>query len=244
MKKIIRIMILVLFCGVSCLSSSRARAQDESGLSMGIQVMNEPMISDGPTIAMVFGRLTGKEPDFSGWVERTQEYQAATPFEQGAIEKKRVSELRNTYYTLDITAPLVVKTQVKLSAYDTTNHGFFISNFTRFTFFPAQYEGKFYAIVPQGITDKQFLAINDATTVGAIEQAVSNSKDGTLPMVLYLKPVTASLHPVSIGGSQYWPIASDIGKMMLFSGDNQTLLWHNDSSDKNKTNQNLLNLYQ
>ncbi len=243
MKKIIRIMILVLCCGVCGLPSSRARAQDDSGISMGIQVMNEPMVTDGATVAMVFGRLTGQEPDFSSWVEQMPEYQNATPFEQSSIETNKIHDLRNTYYTLDITAPLIVKTQVKLTPYDTTNHGFFVSNFTRFTFFPVQYEGKFYAIVPQGIMDKQFLATSDATVVGAIEQALANTKDDILPMMLYLKPVTASLHPVSIGGKQYWPIAADVGKMMLFTSDDQTLLWKSDA-DKDKTNQNLLNLYQ
>ncbi|MBU6475778.1 MAG: hypothetical protein KGQ70_07405, partial [Alphaproteobacteria bacterium] len=188
-------------------------------------------------------RLTGHAPDFSGWARQTEAYKNASPFEQPTIEKNEVQQMQDAFGALDTTAPLIVKTQVQLSPYDANNHGFFVINFKKSTFFPARYAGKFYAIVPQGIMDKQWLPVSDAATRDAIEKAAAGSKGGQLPMILYLTPSYADTKPAMIDGYPYWPLAVTVSKVMLFSADNQTLLWHDYSSD-DKTRQSIMNLYQ
>ncbi len=244
MKKTSFLFVLSFFCALLALPSNHAMAQDASSLSLGPQLMNEPTVTDSETIAMIFGRLTGHAPDFSAWAQQTQAYKAASPFEQSTIEQNEVQQYQSAYAALSLTAPIIVKTQVQLSSYDPTNHGFFVTNFKNSTFFPAQYKDKFYAIVPQDIADKQWLQLSNPAMVDVIEKAVSSSKDGTLPMILYLTPNSADSRPAMINGVSYWPIAVQVGKMMLFSNDNQTLLWHNYPTQDNKVRQSIMNLYQ
>jgi hypothetical protein len=250
MKKIIFLAVLI---GVWCagfLPAGTASAQDAlspdavaAATAEGVQSTRPPATSPA-TIAMIFYKLTARAPDFESWVKQKDFYKNASPFEQPNIMTEQVQKMKDSYNLIMLTEPIVVETQVKLAPYDETNQGFFVESFKSSTFFPVTYAGESYAIVPQGITDKQWLKMDDPTIAKSIDAAAGN--DRLLTMVLRLTPRFADAKsPAAIDGENYWPIAADIKSMMIYPLNKDTLLWQSDNADtKDKNHQGILNLYQ
>jgi hypothetical protein len=250
MKKII----FLLCAWVICSPAFPAAAQGDFTAGMAAQgfTMNaaaqsqKPAVTSPITIALAFSKLTRTKPDLTAWAMQSEAYKNAMPIEQPTVLDKEIQKLKSAFNLLNLSEPLIVETDVQLSPYSVASHGFFVQNFKTSTFFPAIYAGKYYALVPQGIAEKQWLEVNDAPTVDAINKAVAASKNGLLKMTLYLIPEYGDASTsVNIEGENYWPIVVDVKKMTLYPAEGDTALWHTfDPNAFDKTHQNILNLKQ
>ena len=213
--------------------------------SLGVVEQTKPPLTSPLTVALVYYKLTARAPDFDSWVKQQDAYRNASSFDQPAVMANMVQKLKDAYNLLLLTDPLIVETQALLSPYDAKNQGFFIQNFKPSTFFPATYAGQSYAIVPQDIMDKQWLKVDDPEVVAAIEKAAAGN-GRLLTLILFLIPRYADAKsPAFIDGENYWLMAADVKKMMLYQPGSNTMLWQSTAPGlSDKTRQNLLNLYQ
>ena len=81
--------------------------------------------------------------------------------------------------------------------------------------------------------------------VAAIEKAAAGN-GRLLTLILFLIPRYADAKsPAFIDGENYWLMAADVKKMMLYQPGSNTMLWQSTAPGlSDKTRQNLLNLYQ
>lgn len=193
-------------------------------------------------IAMTFYKLARQLPDFDGWARQTQAYADAPAADKAVAALREAQALKDMYSLLILQEPLVIETPVQLSGYSASNGGFFVESFKEDTFFQVRHNGRAYAIVPQGITDRQFLQEEDPAMIGAIEAA----KKGGLMMTLLLSPTYADgTAPVALDGENYWPLSAVVDQMILHAADGAIPLWQSqDSAADNQKHRELLNLRQ
>lgn len=191
--------------------------------TQGVAAQNlKPEPSSPAHIAMTFYKLTRQIPDFDAWVRASQIYNTAADVDKPATLHRERQELNNRFSLLTLQEPLVVETPVTLSAYNAAAQGFFVENFKDDTFFPAHHLDHGYAIVPQGIIDRQFLKVEDPALASTIEAA----RDRALTMVLLLSPKYAdNTAPASLDGKNHWLISAGIEKMTLYISDLPVPLW-------------------
>jgi len=246
MKKIIFLQVLAFVWGI-CFLATMAAAQDAPISIPPLAVQSaKPALTSPFTIALTYYKLAARAPDFESWVKQKDSYKNANRFDQPAMMSAMVQQMKDAYNNLLLTEPLIVQTQVTLSPYDAKNQGFFVESFKSSTFFPASYAGESYAIVPEDITDKQWLKVDDPDVAAATEKAAAGNNH-LLTMVIYLTPRYADTKsPAVIDGENYWPIAADVKQMMLYpAADSNTVLWQSTDANKlDKLHQSILNLYQ
>lgn len=243
MKKII--LTGIFLCCVCLMPLTGAIAQDDVAQ---IPKDTKPAATSPYTITLAFYKLSRQAPDFESWVKQKDSYKNANPFDQPGMLADMVQKMKDDYNALALTEPLVVETQVTLAPYDAKNQGFFVESFKGSTFFPSQYAGQSYAIVPQDITDKQWLKMDDPDTAKAID-AAANGNNHVLSMVLMLIPKYAdATAAATIDGESYWPIVAEVKKMMLYPPDNSpdkdNLLWQSGADAADKNYQSIINLRQ
>jgi len=247
MKKIIYFAIFVLALsacfllpqGVLAQSSHLYETQNETQSS-------KSKLSSPDYIALLFYKMTAQIPDFDSWARQTPEYKEASIFAKMMILEKKIREMKDGYNRLSTMEYLIVEIPVRLSEYSVSNHGFFIENFRTDTFFPITYGDQSYAIVPEGIVDRQWLKVSTTEIARNIEAAARNDEGRILMMTLFLSPEYADkVTPVSLDGRDYWLILTNVKKMILTSLKTDTLLWQSKGiSIMNGKSQQLLNLYQ
>jgi hypothetical protein len=213
--------------------------------TLGAVQQPKPAQTTPLAVALTYYKLTGRVPDFDSWVKQQDSYKNANAFDQNSMVAPMVQRLKDAYGLILLSDPVVVETQVALSAYDKKNLGYSVESFKASTFFPSTYGGQSYAIVPINIADKQWLKVDDPETVAAIEKAAT-ANDRLLTMIIYLTPKYADANsPASIDGENYWPMVTDIQKMMLYAPNSDTMLWQSiDVSASDKTSQKIMKLYQ
>ncbi len=206
-----------------------------------------PKQTDPRYVAMVFSKLSGRAPDFEGWIRADEDYKDAPPTEKPGLHNKMLADMQSAFGLLTLQEPIILEMPVKLSAYSPESRGFFIDSFKPDTFLPVTYAGQSYAVVPQGLMDKQWLGITDTQVIRAISDANAQAGDKGLTVLLMLAPkaVDAS-SPADIEGGKYWLVSAEISKVMLFGPDpNAPALWQSaDSAVDAQRRQELLNLRQ
>jgi len=241
----------IFLCCVCCMPLTQAAAQDDVGNASAVsQIIKEtkPTATTPYTIALAFYKLSRQAPNFDSWVKQKDSYKNANPFDQPSMLADMTQKMKQDYNDLMLTEPLTVVTQVTLAPYDAKNQGFFVESFKGSTFFPVQFAGQSYAIVPQDITDKQWLKMDDPETAKAIE-AAANGNNQVLSMVLMLIPKYADPSAAAtIDGETYWPIVAEVKKMMLYPPDNSpnkdSMLWQSSVDANDKNYQSIINLRQ
>jgi len=195
-----------------------------------------PDVTDPSYVSMLFRKLSGTPPDFTALARNSDAYKNAPVQARPSVLEEQIRQLRSVYSLMSLQEPIVVETPVKLSAYSKASGGFFVENFESDTFFTVTDGGDSYALVPQGILDRQWMKAGEdvAQKISAAEAPV---------MVLWLSPRFADAdRPAVIDGKTYWLIAVDIQKMALYPKNGKAALWASDFGDPNK--QNLLRLRQ
>lgn len=237
--------VLCLFMCVLALGVMGARAQE---IPVYDTASIRPQTTAPDYVAMLFHKLTGQPPDFESWAKATEEYRKASDFDRLAVLDAQMQMLQSTYSLLTIQEPLVFQMPVRLSPYSTTNKGFFVEDFKFDTYFPVDHVDRHFAVIPQGIQDSQWLAVEDAAKAGRIVLEVGkNPQDPRLLMVLMLTSKFADKSaPLRMEDKDYWLISASVKKMMLFTADGSEVLWRSDESrpSDNKLQQDLLDLYR
>ena len=197
-------------------------------------------------VALLFYKMTAQIPDFDTWARQSSVYKKASVFNRMMILEKEIKKMQEGYNRLSLQEPLVIEMPVRLSGYSHANQGFFIENFRTDTFFPVTYSNQSYAIVPEGIIDKQWLKVATENEARIIEMAAREDLGRLLMLTLFLSPEYADKKtPISLDGRDYWLILTNVKKMFLTSLKSDTLLWQSDSIKiKDEKSQKLLNLYR
>lgn len=239
----------VVFC-LGALGAAPARAQEATLQEDVLPPVNYVLEKRKPEptapsyIYMIFSKLAGSDPDYEAIARNTQVYQDAIVSERPAVLDNLVLDLKSTYSLLTLQEAFIMEVPVALSPYSAVNKGFFIQNFREDTFFPVAYNDQSYAIIPQGIMDKQWLMVPDPEQGRAIENAARNSAGKPLTMQLMLIPKYADKSaPVVLAEQNYWLIGAEIKSMSLYAPDSPTPLWQSDNTRvDNVKRQELLDL--
>lgn len=245
MKRIIRHGLIVL-TGLVFLAGAAEAQLFPSLPPVGGAATERPPLTPPDYIAMTFFKLAGQPPDFAAWTQNAPALKNATSFNRDVIQQEAIKRLKESFSLLSTRDPIVMETDVKLSAYDMKNRGFFIQNFKISTFFPAHYLDRSYAVVPQGLVDKQWMSVEDPSVAATIESA-ARASGRLLKMTVFLIPKYVDAKtPTSIGGEAYWPIVASVQKMVLYAPSSNMILWQslNGGAIVNETHQGILNLYK
>lgn len=199
-------------------------------------------------VATIFHKLTGQAPNFEQWAKLSPECQAEKT-QTGRITcvENKQAELRQKYQlqTLNESIPVPFVPAI-FSAYSKENQGYVVKNFTEETYLPFTYAGRNYAIIPQGLMDRQFLPIT-----GPAQKDVENALRGAqrkAVVLLYIKPTFADKNamPVELDGKQYTLISGQVTNIGVYKcRKNQpcTLLWEEGSQEsRDAQRDDLMNL--
>jgi len=228
MKKTVYLGILAAIFCLYALPAPVAAAEEATDYNLQAR---KPEPSTPDYVYMIFSKLSGKMPDFEAMAHNTLDYQDASVADRPTVLDQLVVGLKSTYSLLTLQEPFIIEVPVKLSPYSTVNKGFFIENFKEDTFFPVEYNGLSYAIIPQGIMDKQWLRVQDPAVGKTIEDAALNKEGKPLTMQLMLIPKYAdSSAPVVMAEQNYWLIAVEIKRMVLYPPASTDQLWSSDDT--------------
>ena len=199
---------------------------------------SKPVATSPLYIAMLYYKLAGDAPDFTGWTKQWDTYQKTDMAERPALLDKRVSEMTNTFNLMTPAEPIIVQSKIRLSGYSATNQGFLIQNFNDVTFFNYNYMGKRYALIPGGMAKYQWLKA-PANMVDAIMRETDNGSAGKITMTLI--SMRADPKPLEMNGKPHNLLMADISKIELWSKDGKTLVWDSQIGES-KGRKDLLNL--
>ena len=243
MKKRIYFVVLVLALSTCFLPSQRTWAQSHL---LYEEQNSESKPSSPEYVALLFYKMTAQIPDFDTWARQSPVYKEASIFNRMMVLEKKIKDMQEGYNHLSLHQPLIVEMPVRLSGYSHANGGFFIENFKTDTFFPITYRNQSYAIVPEGIMDKQWIKVGTENEAKIIEMAARKDIGRFLMLTLFLSPEYADkTTPISLNGRDYWLILTNVKKMFLTPLKSDTLLWQSDSVNfRDEKSQKLLDLYR
>lgn len=206
-----------------------------------------PEKNAGPTspdyIAMVFNKLTGQTPDFTGWALKSKAYTEAGKFEKQNALKKQSDDYKRAFSLLTLQEPITVEAEVKLSAYSQVNQGYFIESFKEDTYFATPFAGEIYAIVPIRIMDHQWLKV-DAATAKTIDISRRVSNDNVLLSISLLPTFADKSSPANLNGQKQWLLSAEIKDMAMYPLTGGPAFWRSkDEANRDAKHQELLNLY-
>lgn len=189
-------------------------------------------------IAMLYHKLAGDAPDFTGWTKQWDVYQKTDMADRPALLEKRVGEMTNTFNLMTPSEPIIVQSRIKLSGYSASNQGFLVQNFNDVTFFSYNYMGKRYALIPGGAAKYQWLKA-PPNMADAIMRETDNGSAGRVTLTLI--SMRADPKPLVMNGKPYNLLMADISKIELWSKDGKTLVWDSQIGES-KGRKDLLNL--
>lgn len=205
----------------------------------------KPEVSTPGYVAMAFYKLSGGTPDFRAWAESSKAYNEASSFDKDMVREKQMADIENIFSLFTLDEPLVVSMPVKLSEYSFSNKGFFIESLKEDLFFPVNYVGSDFALVPENIMDHQWMRAGDKQAKD-IERAAKNRPERTLDMYFHLVPKFADRKaPLNIEGVDRWLLLGEVRKMTLVVPVSDKVLWSSQDANFEETKDNeLLDLYQ
>jgi len=196
-------------------------------------------------IAMIFYRFSGKAPDFRDMVMNSDEYKMTADNEKIYIIERLVEEYRSTYSLITMQEPIVLEADVKLSNYNEKLGGFLIENFNSNFFFVVEAMGKNYALIPEGIVDKQWMKVEDKNIGKKIEQQYARAilMRDPLRMSFTLTPVYSdATKPIVINNKEYWLMSVKPTSMVLYAPETEEVLWKSINNTLSTDDSNLEDL--
>ncbi|HYD19302.1 MAG TPA: hypothetical protein VEF76_12575 [Patescibacteria group bacterium] len=225
-------------------------AEDDSDLSSPpVGRPGFPEFASDVDIATLYFKLTGQAPDFERWARfdpQCRERMTETARVQCLDDKQ--AELRQKYQLQTTSEAIAVPfVPAIFSAYSKENGGYVVKNFTEDTYMPFTYAGRNYAIIPQGLMDRQFLPIS-----GLQQKDVENALRGAqrkAVVLLYIQPSYADkTGMVELDGKQYSLISGKVVNIGVYNCRKNkpcTLLWEEGTTGAREAERNdLLNLKQ
>ncbi len=233
MKKAFRLALIALAVAGFCAGS---RAQEITPTKM-------PDATKPVYVAMLFEKIEhpNNTPDFEEWVRNTPDYVNAQLYDRPALVLKESKELKATYDLLTPTEPIVITIKAHISGYSPTAKGFLVSNFQKLTYFDYAYSGQRYALVPNGISNYQWLkAVPEE--VDDIMKESDNGKNANL--VLTLIPTQIDPKPMDLDGKKHSLMMADISKIEMWSKDGTHVVWDDKMEAPASVRSKVLDLFQ
>lgn len=218
---------------IALAAASPARAQMASP--------QKPAPTQARYIAMLYGKLIGRAPDFEQMARDTQEYKTASPVQAVAVVREKSKQFEQAYTLLTGADPVTVTPEVQISAYSPLGHGYLVQNFNDMTFFDFVYGGQHYALVPSHITDYRWLK-DFPEDAKAIMRETQNGYHAH--MVFVLTPTAADPKPMEMNGKQYRLIMADVTKAEMWSQDGKSVIWDSTMNDPGSMESRIMNLFQ
>jgi hypothetical protein len=195
-------------------------------------------------IAMLYEKFlhaNGGTPDFEEWVRKSPDYDSAELYQRPDLVIKNSKDLKATYDLLTPTEPIVLAIKAHISGYSPAAHGFLVQNFQNMAYFDYAYLGKRYALVPNGISNYQWLkAVPEE--VKEIMRETDNGRSANL--VLSLVPIQVDTKPMDLNGRKYNLMMADISKIEMWSKDGSHVIWDDKMNAPASVRSKILDLFQ
>lgn len=191
-------------------------------------------IADGETVAIAFYKFAGLQPNFMTWAVDTPVYLAAPFARRPGVQKKEAERLYKNYEDFSRAEGLLnvaTMASVKLeeiintdNALDKTYHLTWEFAKGDATFFPYEYRGEMFALVPDEMESFQ------SAPITAEQYRYMKEKMGTrdtAKLVLQLRGYYADHRaPVHLRGEDFWALGVKLAGVSLWDRDGG-LLWEN-----------------
>lgn len=246
MKRIVLLSFFALLTAGMALWGTGARAQfGASGLEA-----SGPKIATDLDVAVIFHKMTGQMPKFENWAKYDPAYRKPmTELERQQYLQEKPKELADAFRLVTLNEPLRVKFIGTLSGYSFDTEGYVVTNFTEDTYFAYSFAGREYAIIPQGLSEHQWLPVTGLAAEN-IERTLSGRPGPrNVMMMISLQPTYANKDaPMELDGKKRYLISAKVADIALVScpksGPCKTL-WSEGSREYRQEEKNeLLNLKQ
>ncbi len=191
---------------------------DEVGAAPTVGQAGFPAFASDVDIATIYHKLTGQPPVFEQWARLSPQcQQEKTQTGRISCQENKQEELRQKYQLQTLTEAVAVPfVPAVFSAYSKENSGYIIKNFSDETYMPFSYAGRNYALIPQGLMDRQFLPISGPAQKD-VEAALRASQRKAV-VLLYIQPTYADpkAQPVELDGKQYTLISGKVTNIAVY----------------------------
>ena len=195
-------------------------------------------------VAMLYGRLAGKVPDFDDWA---QQLQLNAPIDDMTYVPETARSLRTEFDLISNFDPITVVTPIQLSPYSQSNGGYIVNGFMDDTYFSFKFLKSHYAVIAQGLGDRQWM-VADETQMGLIERAKAEREDGIVLAVITLRPRTADASgTLALDNIDHYLLSTTIDKIQIYAPSSGMPVWESNEEkpkDITETDPELLKLYQ
>lgn len=195
-------------------------------------------------VAMLYGRLAGKVPDFDDWA---QQLQLNAPTDDMTYVPETARSLRTEFDLIGSGDPITVVTPIQLSPYSQANGGYIVDGFKDDTYFSFKFLKSHYAVIAQGLGDRQWMAA-DEQQMSLIERAKAEREDGIVLAVIILRPRSADpLGTLALDNIDHYLVSATIDKIQIYAPTSGMPVWESNEErpkDVTETDPELLNLYQ
>lgn len=221
---------------------------DEVGAAPPVGQPGFPAFASDVDIATIYHKLTGQPPVFEQWARLSPQcQQEKTQTGRIACQENKQEELRQKYQLQTLTEAVAVPfVPAVFSAYSKENSGYIIKNFTDETYMPFSYAGRNYALIPQGLMDRQFLPISGPAQKD-VEAALRASQRKAV-VLLYIQPSYADpkAQPVELDGKPYTLISGKVINIAVYKCHKTrpcVLLWEEGTREsRDAQREDLMNL--
>ncbi len=221
---------------------------DEVGASPPVGQPGFPSFASDVDIATIYHKLTGQPPVFEQWARLSPDcQQEKTQTARISCQENKQEELRQKFRLQTLTESVAVPfVPAVFSAYSKENSGYVIKNFTDETYMPFSYAGRNYAMIPQGLMDRQFLPITGPAQID-VENALRASQRKAV-VLLYIQPVFAdkNAQPVELDGKPYTLISGRVTNIAVYKCHKTrpcVLLWEEGTREsRDAQREDLMNL--
>ncbi|MDE1151363.1 MAG: hypothetical protein PW788_02405 [Micavibrio sp.] len=240
-------LVLVMALSLSIFAVTAPRADMPDAPTVGTNYY--PDTASSLDIATIYYRLIRQRPDFRSWVPYLPEYKGMSEAERISYLDSKSQDLNYKFNLLTLQEPIAVQFDAVLSPYSDDNEGYIVRNFADETFFSFAFAKNNYAVIPQGLMEHQFLAVQKSAKA-AVESGMNGSNRHIL-MIIYVQPNYAdpSAQPTDIAGKSYRLVSGKVVNIALYSMSTNkktaTVLWEMNTKEYNdKQRDELLNLKQ
>ena len=201
-----------------------ARAEDAEAPAASTAFLQQSDASHPERVILAWYKIAGKQPEFEKWAALSPFLDNAKDSDIAPIISRETNRLLRAYAEFDVSAPLVVHTNLKLDDYSTINNAISFDEFSVKTFFAYSLYGENIAIVPRDI--KNFSTIPLAKD--KMDALLAKAGSSSIVAELKLKPVLADAKaPFAHEGRDYSLLLADIAELSLWTNNpaNPQLLW-------------------
>lgn len=198
------------------------------GVSLEDPVEEKNLSTTDEYIAILYHRMTQREPRYNTWLRYSDEYAKATEFEREKVGGDLIESWQNDYRAMNYKDPVYVEQEVEISPYNQKYQGYLIKGVDKNAIFDFKYANKRYAIIPTKIDSYQWIPAS-GQAVDFVEQNLTEDRKAIGLFTVDIKYADRN-RPFELRDRKYWLLMGTARKLELLTPKERTSIW---SSDQN-----------